>query len=143
MCPPLDVSGPACPLDPAQVQGESRIAIGRRAEGLAAAYLELLGYRVLHRNLREGPREIDLIAAHDGWLIAVEVRFRSNTNRGLPEETVHRYKRRNLLRAGQTWWTRHHEGRGPLRFDLVSVFLNSQGLTLRHYSHFMRPMRSP
>ncbi len=112
---------------------------GRIAESLAAAYLQLRGFRILDRNVRVGHRELDLIAECRGWLVVVEVRFRGALDHGLPEESIHPGKRTHLHRAGETWWLRHGRGKGPLRFDLVALSLTSDGLRLRHYPHFLRP----
>ena len=120
----------------------STVRVGRLAETLAAGYLELIGFRLLDRNVRLGPREIDLVAEHDGWLIMVEVRFRRSLERGLPEETIHPGKRRHLMRAGMTYWLRHGRDRGRLRFDLVTIGLVPEGLRLRHHRHFLVPGRS-
>ena len=129
MCPPPDVCRPP----------RVTTLTGRLAESLAASYLQLRGYRILARNVRDGPREIDLIAQEGAWLIVVEVRFRGSIERGCPEETIHPGKRLNLLRAGRAWWLREGRGRGSLRFDLVALSLTPEGLRLRHYPHFLLP----
>jgi putative endonuclease len=115
------------------------VASGHLAEDVAAAYLQLRGYRILERNMRDGPREMDLVAEKDGWVIVVEVRFRAGVFRGYPEETVHAGKRQHLLRAGRSCWLKHWRGRGLLRFDLVSIYLTQEGMTLKHYQHFIMP----
>lgn len=119
----------------------STVTTGRWAESLAACYLSLRGFRVLARNYRDGPRELDLLAVERNWSVVVEVRFRSSVERGRPEETVHPRKRRQLLRAGRAWWLRDGREFGPLRFDLVSLELQPRGLKLRHYPHFLIPDR--
>ena len=119
----------------------SGLSIGRHAESLAAAFLELRGYRILERNVRDGPRELDLVAEEAGWVVVVEVRFRQGTARGLPEETVGFHKRTNLLRAGRARWLERWRGLGRLRFDLISLHFTLDGLCLRHHRHFMNPDR--
>ena len=115
---------------------------GRLAESLVACYLELCGFSILARNQREGPRELDLIASKDGWLTVIEVRFRGRADRGLPEETLHHAKRAHLLRAGRAYWVREGRIHGRLRFDLVTLLLEEQGLRLRHHPHFLLPERA-
>ena len=143
MRPPLDSSS----RDPFREERMRReapppagtTASGRLAESLAASYLQLRGFRILERNLRDGPRELDLIAEQGGWIVVVEVRFRGRTGRGLPEETIHPAKRRNLLRAGRAYWLKAGRGRGLLRFDLISLHFTGEGMRLRHYPHFINP----
>jgi putative endonuclease len=132
MCPPSDARFSSSPaLSP--MQG------GRLAEALAAAYLELQGHQILDRNVRDGPRELDLITRKDQWLVVVEVRFRGRSDRGLPEETVDRRKRTHLLRAGQSYWLQKGRAHGTLRFDLITIQPEPDGLRLRHHSHFIIP----
>jgi putative endonuclease len=138
---PLD---PARPGDPPAVSGViSRQETGRAAEDLAASFLRLRGLRILARNLRDGPREIDLIAEEAGWVVVVEVRYRVGTTHGLAEESVGARKRTHLLRAGRSYWLREGRRHGRLRFDLVIIQAGPGGLTLRHHRHFMLPFRSP
>jgi putative endonuclease len=138
MRPPLDgLPPPALP----QPRASLRLERGRMAEEMAAAYLRLRGYTILERNCREGPRELDLIARHEGWLVMVEVRFRSSGERGLPEETVRWRKRRDLLRAGLAAWRRIGSPGCRLRFDLISILLNANGLEIRQFPHFIVPDR--
>ncbi len=115
----------------------TRVEIGRRAERLAALYLELRGYRLVEQNLRHGPREIDLIVHRAGVCAIVEVRFRSRSDFGSPEETVRFRKRRDLLRAGRAYWLSHGRALGRLRFDLITVRFGARGLRLRHWQAFL------
>ena len=43
-------------------------------------FFRLLGCRILGRNLREGPRRIDLVAEDAGWVV-VELRYRVDVGR--------------------------------------------------------------
>jgi putative endonuclease len=117
----------------------STVSIGRWAESLAACYLSLRGFHVLARNVRDGPRELDLLAAEGNWAVVIEVRFRSSVERGRPEETVNHRKRTQLLRAGKAWWLADGRRYGMLRFDLVTLELVPHGLRLRHFPHFLIP----
>jgi len=117
----------------------SAVAAGRLAEELAASFLRLRGYRILERNLRDGPREIDLVAQRGAWLVVVEVRFRGRLDHGLPEESVGQRKQRHLLRAGRSYWLRRGRALGRLRYDLIAISLGEEGLVLRHHPHFLIP----
>jgi putative endonuclease len=129
-----------CPTpDTPASSSENRVARGRQAESLAASYLRLRGCTIVESNYRDGPREIDLIARQGGWLIIVEVRFRRDVARGLPEESVRRSKCVHLLRAGEAYWRAHGRGLGRLRFDLITILFEEEGMRLRHHPHFLIP----
>ena len=50
---------------------------GKEGESEARAYLEKLGYQILHTNWHFHHYELDLIAVYEGELIVVEVKTRS------------------------------------------------------------------
>ena len=48
---------------------DAKAVVSRLAEDLAACYLRLRGFRILERNVRDGPREIDLTPTkHAFWM---------------------------------------------------------------------------
>lgn len=115
---------------------------GRLGEAIAALHLEMAGYRILARNLRCGPLEVDLVAARGEIVALVEVRTRSSIARGRPEETVRWRKRRNLARVA----SRLHEvlafpSGSRLRLDLIAIEIEAFGLRLRHLQGFAAPQR--
>ena len=97
-------------------------ALGRHGEQLACDHLRALGFRILARNLRVPPLEIDLVALERRTLCFVEVRTRSGSGFGTPEESIDARKRARLLRAARAALARggwpHHE---RVRFDVVAV----------------------
>jgi putative endonuclease len=115
------------------------VQTGRTAEQLASLYLQLIGFEILERNFRDGPRELDLVAADDRWIAIVEVRARARSSFGSPEDSVRREKRRQLLRAGRSFWWRRTDHRRALRFDLIAISLQRGGLSLEHRPHFLDP----
>ena len=95
--------------------GERR---GRRAEGLAAWYLRLKGYRVLARRFRSPVGEIDLVVRRRRLLAFVEVKVRGTIEEAL--ESLTGSQRRRILRAATAFLRLHPELRGlDLRFDLL------------------------
>ena len=61
--------------------------IGALGEKIAAEYLTGLGYVILERNFRSREGEIDIIAHKDDFLVFIEVRTRTSTSYGTPEES--------------------------------------------------------
>jgi len=57
-------------------------ALGRRGEQLAAQYLERAGFRILDRNWRCAEGEIDIVAAERRVLVVCEVKTRSMPSPG-------------------------------------------------------------
>jgi putative endonuclease len=75
---------------------------GEAGERLAAAHLASLGWSILAQHVRVGRDEIDLVARDPGppaMVVVVEVRARSTSAFGTPEESVDRRKVARLYRA--------------------------------------------
>jgi putative endonuclease len=98
-----------------------RLALGQRAETLAADYLEERGYAVVARNWRRPEGELDLIVTRDGLCVFVEVRSRTGIERGHPLETVNASKRARVLRAARLYLDEEKPPAAVFRFDVVGV----------------------
>ncbi|MGO3089481.1 MAG: YraN family protein [Galactobacter sp.] len=72
--------------------------LGRRGEVFALGWLTGHGYTVLERNWRCRLGELDVVAQHEGDLVAVEVKTRSGDGYGAPAEAVNREKLARLHR---------------------------------------------
>jgi putative endonuclease len=98
---------------------------GKKAEALAAKYLEEKGYEIVFRNYRYGRAEVDLIVKKDIFLVFVEVKSLTNTKFGNPEISVHKNKVRLVTRAAdnfvfQTNWLQQ------IRFDIISIIFKTE-----------------
>jgi putative endonuclease len=93
---------------------------GVPAEGLAAAFLEREGLRIVERNYRCRFGEIDLVARSGPVLVFVEVRARSSEAFGGAAGSITGTKRRRLVAAARHYLARHRVDRA-CRFDVVLV----------------------
>ncbi|MBI3322391.1 MAG: YraN family protein [Candidatus Omnitrophica bacterium] len=113
----------------------NRTALGRRCEEIAAGCLRRQGYRIIERNVRMRFGELDVVARDGSVLCFVEVRARSSTRFGMPEESVTPLKRRRLVRLAQGYLQRPSARlraglrgpSGPVRFDVLSLLLGPDG----------------
>lgn len=104
-----------------------KIETGKKAEDLAAAFLQAKGFSVIERNFRAKVGEIDVIARDGDEVVFVEVRSRASKDFGGAAASVGGPKRRKLTRAAALWlqvrgWD------GPCRFDVVTL----DGTRLEH-----------
>ena len=98
----------------------SPTAVGEDKERLAAEFLVAQGLRLITRNHRCRFGEIDLIMSERDALVFVEVRYRSDSRFGRPEQTVDGHKQRRLMAAAQHYLQAHPSGL-PCRFDVVAI----------------------
>ena len=97
-------------------------AIGTAYEKLAAEYLAAHGYRILKQNFRTRQGEIDIVAAYGDMLVFVEVKHRSDSKCGYPEEAVTPAKCRRISKTALQYIS--FTGRSleaPVRFDVISI----------------------
>ncbi len=96
--------------------------IGQDQESLAAIYLKQQGYQILKRNFQCPAGEIDLIALHQGYLVFIEVKYRTTLREGYPEEAVTPSKQKKISKTALWYMAAHNLSLDtPCRFDVVSI----------------------
>lgn len=105
--------------------------VGTLGERLAKNYLQEQHYQILETNWRWGKAEIDLIVRLDNLIVFVEVKTRTRTTFGLPEEAITAQKQERLYGAATEYlYQQKHEG--EFRFDVVSIILEPQ-VSIQHF----------
>jgi putative endonuclease len=111
----------------------SNVERGRAAESLAAAYLELSGYRILERNFRSARLEIDLVARTGNLIAIVEVKYRHRSRLGGAVGAVGTRKQRDLETAALGYLRARNLRGVAVRFDVVTLETTGPGrLTVTH-----------
>ena len=98
--------------------------IGSAGEDLAASYLRSKGYHVLARGFRTRRGEVDLVAAHDGLLVFVEVKARTGAAFGAPAESVGALKQARIAHAAAAYLAQsaaRGEPERACRFDVITI----------------------
>ncbi len=99
----------------------NHVELGRLGEERAAEHLASNGYMVLDRNYRFMRAEVDIVAATEREIVFVEVKTRSSTSFGEPEEHVDDKKRRQLFKVAEAWLHERRMEGSPVRFDVISI----------------------
>lgn len=94
---------------------------GTRYEQIAGLYLEHLGYRILEYNFRCKAGEIDIVARDGEYLVFCEVKYRTDTAKGMPGEAVNLKKQRVISKCALYYITIHGLSFLPCRFDVVGI----------------------
>lgn len=101
--------------------------IGIKGEQLAEEFLLKKGYTIINRNWRSGKKEIDIIAFKDNILAIVEVKTRTGSTFGYPEEAVNSRKQQHLREAAAAYAEAFPQYVN-IRFDIVSIFMSKGGM---------------
>jgi putative endonuclease len=97
------------------------LRLGQWGERLAETLLVKSGARILARNYRSTPGEIDLVIEHDGDIVAVEVKTRSDADLESPEEAVTHWKLRRMIRGLETFAMDNDLMERHWRLDVVAI----------------------
>lgn len=92
---------------------------GRRAESLAALYLQLKGYRILGRRIRTHAGEIDIVAKYRDTLVFVEVKTRDTLDSAI--FALHPSALRRIESASRVLAPRYTAVGTTIRIDAVLV----------------------
>ncbi len=105
----------------------NRRETGAQGEQIAANYLKRKGYRIRERNFRCREGEIDIVAEKGDFLVFVEVRTKTDTSFGTPEESITASKKDKLITLAQTYIETHTGLPASWRIDVVAIELDKRG----------------
>lgn len=108
---------------------------GAWGESVAKAYLERKGYECLDTNFHTRYGEIDIIAAHDTYIVFVEVKTRRRQSFALAREAVTWAKQQKILLAAEEWLQQNPTPLQP-RFDVIEVYGTERCDRLPIVNHF-------
>ncbi len=97
--------------------------IGASYEGVARDFLTDKGYEILCMNYRCKYGEIDIIARdNDGYVVFVEVKYRSGAKYGMPYEAVTKSKQKTIFMCSEKYLQDNKlSAYGKYRFDVISI----------------------
>lgn len=108
--------------------------IGRKGEETAQVYLANLGYSILEMNWRFKKAEIDIIAKDKETLVFIEVKTRSYSSFGDPEEFISDKQEALIIDAAQRYMEKiGHDW--EIRFDIISILVDKT-LEINKIDHF-------
>lgn len=104
---------------------------GKKGEDLAAKFLEEKGFEIIEKNYRWKRYEIDIIVKKEPFLVFVEVKTKTNTSYGFPEDDVTPRKAAQVIAAAEeyvyeTGWKKE------IRFDIVAIIISGDSVQIEH-----------
>ncbi len=104
-----------------------RKQFGSEGERRAARFLKSIGYDILGTNVTTKIGEIDILAQDNDTIVIVEVKTKTDSHRGSPEEMVGWKKQRKLISLGRQVLQRFPDHN--IRIDVVAI----EGKEIRHH----------
>lgn len=105
--------------------------LGKAGEQLAAEYLIRKGYEIVERNWHYQKAEVDIIARLDNTLAVIEVKTRSTSVFGDPQDAVQK-KKINLLIQAIDHFVEVNDLDVEVRFDIIAIVKNKTEEKLEH-----------
>lgn len=106
--------------------------LGEKGENKACSYLQKHGFAIVTRNYRYKRNEIDIIAKRESLLIFVEVKAKSSSRFGHPEEAVDHKKVARIIEAAENYIFQNN-WQGNIRFDVIAIDLSSDNGQIVHF----------
>jgi len=110
----------------------NKYAAGLRGQKEAENFLAQNGYEILEKNYRLRTGEIDLIAARDGYIIFIEVKFRAGLRFGSPCESVGGAKQQKIIRTALHYIAAKNLDNHDFRFDVIEVLEKKERVFVNH-----------
>ena len=115
---------------------ESTKKRGDTWELIAIKYLQKHGYRILDTNFKFWRFwEVDIIATKNWITVFIEVKYRTSTKFGLPEESITSYKLSKCLKTMEVYCKRNHIDFEKIRFDAIAVLKLFDRHRIKHYKN--------
>jgi putative endonuclease len=108
-----------------------RKELGAIGEKLARDFLKKKGYRIRETNFRCREGEIDIVAQKKDCLVFVEVRTKTSSDFGSPEESVTFAKKEKLIASALTYLNSYKDLPQSWRIDFVAVELDQNSKATR------------
>jgi len=87
----------------------------------ACAFLKKNGYEIHEKNYKCKLGEIDVIARRRGRLAFIEIKTRTSTQRGTPQEAVDLRKQEKIFKVAQWYMKEKKLGEILVAFDVVAI----------------------
>lgn len=106
--------------------------LGKQGEIIAKLLLQEKGYTILETNWRYKKLEIDIIAIHNNQIVIIEVKARSGSEFGNPEDFVTKQKQKFLVSAANNYIETNNI-KLECRFDVIAIlFLQGKEPEINH-----------
>lgn len=110
--------------------------LGKLGEKFAIDYLKRSGYKIAQKGFRLFRGDIDIIAYDRKVLVFIEVKTRRGNRFGLPEESVHPSKQKQIRKIAKGFISLNKLEEEECRFDILALDYNeNKGFKVTHFKN--------
>lgn len=107
--------------------------LGKLGEQKAVNYLLKSGFTILKKNFKTNLGEIDIIARKNKIIYFIEVKTRTSLNKGLPWESVSRWKINNIKKTAEYFLLKYRIKNYKLKLGIISILMIKNSESLKFY----------
>lgn len=105
--------------------------LGKKGEKLAVDFLLDKGYDIVERNYRFDKAEVDIIAQKGQTLAIVEVKTRSTSDFGDPQDFLKPKQIQRIVKAVDVYVLENNLD-VEIRFDIIAIVKENKGFSIEH-----------
>lgn len=105
--------------------------LGKKGEQLAVDFLLDEGYKIVERNYRFDKAEVDIIAKKNQTLAIIEVKTRSTSDFGDPQDFLKPKQIQRIVKAVDEYVT-VNKLEVEVRFDIIAIVKENKGFSIEH-----------
>ena len=105
--------------------------LGIKGEKLALDFLKKKDFTILERNYRYLKAEVDIIAAKNNLIVAIEVKTRTNRYFGNPQDFISP-KKIKLITTAMDYYVVQKDLDVEVRFDIIAIVSNQKETHIEH-----------
>ena len=113
-----------------ETSANDKKSIGQLGEKKACKHIKKHGYKVVDKNFRTKFGEIDIVAIEDTTICFIEVKARSSSDYGSPEEFVTKKTQERLWKTASIYIDKNPPEFENYRFDVVAIDLENDGIKI-------------
>lgn len=115
--------------------------LGKKGEDAAVKHLLQNNYQIINCNWRYRNYEVDIIARQDDTIIFIEVKTRSGSLWGYPEEAISKSRIKRLVDAAD-YYIQANDITSDIRFDVIAIIADNNTLEIEHFENaFYAPVQ--
>jgi putative endonuclease len=113
----------------------ARKVLGNIGEIKSCEYLESAGYLIIEKNFRCAFGEIDIIASRENVICFVEVKTRSGSSYGEPQEALNPVKIGRIRHTASYYLGLKNLSGYEVSFDVISIKVSGKKLLLENFKN--------
>jgi len=107
-----------------------------KGEIIAIEYLQKHGYHICDTNFKFGRfGEVDIVAEKERKYYFLEIKYRSHTWYGTPEEALTKYKLSKCRRTVEYYCATHRINMENIQFDAIAIVKQKTSHRVTHYKN--------